>query len=242
MLHRGKLAKSINLFQSKYDSWYQGVILDSNSITGVMQAHVYSCVPRHARKQIFGLKSCFGKYQDDFNSVGWSNKKFRRQYISIYIPHSKGTSKTLHTMVKIWRAFVTIRKQHISFHVDLPGTQTSRTWRKNIGLCFLVHARKRSDGMPKHCIIKFAIEYDITGVTIGRNFAQYIDLSFYIKMDIHAQNRTCNINHSWKSINVIENYFTLCLQRCKVIVCCNQQRGRAEIRNARNILSLFFYL
>ena len=157
-----------------------------------MQAHVYSCVPRHARKLIFGLKSCFGKYQDDFNSVSSSNKKFRRQYISIYIPHSKGTSKTLHTMVKIWRAFVTIRKQHISFHVDLPGTrgtQTSRTWRKNVGLCFLVHARKRSDG-------------------IGRKFVQYIDLSFYIKMDIRAQNRTCNINHSWKSINVIANYFT----------------------------------
>ena len=176
-----------------------------------MQAHVYSCVPRHARKQIFGLKSCFGKYQDACHSVGWSNKKLRREYISIYISHSKGASKTLHTMVKIGRAFVTIRKQHISFYVDLQwtrGAQTSRTWRKIVGLCFLVHARKRSDGMPKHCIRKFAIEYDITGVTIGRNFAQYIFLTFYIKMDIHAQNRTCIINHSWKSVNVIANYFT----------------------------------
>ena len=176
-----------------------------------MQAHVYSCVPRHARKEMFGLKSCFGKYQDDFNSVGWSNKKFRRQYISIYILYSKGTSKTLHTMVKILRAFVAIRKQYISFHVDLQGTQvmqTSRTWRRNVGLRFLVHARKRSDGMPKHCIRKFAMEFDNTGVTIGRNFAQYIGFSFYIKMDIHAQNCTCNINHSWKSINVIANYFT----------------------------------
>ena len=155
-----------------------------------MQAHVYSCAPRHARKQNFGLKSCFGKYQDDFISVGWSNQKFRRVYIYIYIPHSKGTSKTLHTVVKIWRAFVTIRKQHTSFHVDLQGTrdtQMSRTWRKNGGLCFLIHVRKRSDGMPKHCIRKFAIEYDITGVTIGRNFAQYTFLSFSIKMDINAQ-------------------------------------------------------
>ena len=108
-------------------------------------------------------------------------------------------------------SFVTIRKQHISFPVDLygtRGTQTSRTWRKNVGLCFLVHARKSSDGLPKHCIRKFAIEYDIMGVTIGRNFAQYIFLSFYIKMDIHAPNRTYIINHSWKSINVVANYFT----------------------------------
>ena len=148
-------------------------------------------------------------------------------------------------MDKIWRAFVTIRKRHISFHVDLQGTrctQTSRTWCKNVGLCFVVHARKRSDGMAKHCIRKFAIEYDITGVTIGRNFAQYIFLSFYIKMDIHAPNRTCIINHSWKSINVIANYFTLCLERCKLILCCNQQWDRTEMRNARNVLSLFFNL
>ena len=137
----------------------------------------------------------------------------------LYIPHWKGTSKTLHTMIKMWRAFVTIRKQHIRFHVDL---QTSRTWHKDVGLGFLVHASKRSDGMPEHCIRKFAIEYDITGVTIGRNFAKYIDLSFYIKMDIHAQNRTCNINHSWKSINVIVNYFTWCLGWCKLIYFCNR--------------------
>ena len=106
---------------------------------------------------------------------------------------------------------MTIRKQHSSFHVDLQetrGTQTSRTWRKNVGLCFLVYAMKCSDGMPKHCIRKFAIEYDITGVTIGRNFVQNTFLSFYIKMDNHAQNRTYIINHSWKSINVIANYFT----------------------------------
>ena len=40
----------MNLFQIEYDSWYYGVILDTNAITGVMQAHAYSCVPRHARK------------------------------------------------------------------------------------------------------------------------------------------------------------------------------------------------
>ena len=33
--------------------------------------------------------------------------------------------------------------------------------------------------------------------------------------------------------NVIANYFT-----CKLILCCNQQWDRTEIRNARNILSL----
>ena len=98
-----------------------------------------------------------------------------------------------------------------SFHVNLQGTwgtQTSRTWRKNVGMCFLVHARKHLDGMPKHCIRKFSIEYDNTGITIGHNFAQYFDFSFYIKRDIHAQNCTCNINHSWKSISIIANYFT----------------------------------
>ena len=136
-----------------------------------------------------------------------------------------------------------IRKQHISFHADLQGTrgtQTSRTWRKNVGLCFLVHATKRSEG--KHCIRKFVLECDITGVTIGRNFAQHIELSFYVKIDIQAQNHTCNINNSWKSINVIANYFTLCLERCKWILCCNQQWDRTNIRNARNVLSSFFLI
>ena len=58
--------------------------------------------------------------------------------------------------------------------------QTSRTWRKNVGLCFLVYARKHSDGMCKHCIRKFAIMCNITGVTIGRKFTQYIDLSVFL--------------------------------------------------------------
>ena len=49
-----------------------------------------------------------------------------------------------------------------------------------MGLCFLVYARKHSDGMPKHCIRKFTIMCNITGVTIGRKFTQYIDLSFFL--------------------------------------------------------------
>ena len=43
VLLRGKLAKSIYLFQSKYNSWYYGIMLYSNYITGVMQAYV--CPP-----------------------------------------------------------------------------------------------------------------------------------------------------------------------------------------------------
>ena len=126
---------------------------------------------------------------------------------------------------------MTIRKKHINIHVDLQGTlgtKTTRTSRKNVGQCFLFHARKHLDGMSKHFIRKFAIK-----IMIRALLSEILICLFFVKMGLHAQNRTCNINHSWKSINVIANHFT------KLILCYNQQWDRTEIRNNRNVLSLF---
>ena len=43
--------------------------------------------------------------------------------------------------------------------------------------------------MPKHCIGKLAIMCNITGVTIGRKFTQYIDLSGFVRIC-----QDCNLN------------------------------------------------
>ena len=51
------------------------------------------------------------------------------KYLYIYIPHSKGTSKNLHTMVKIWRAFVTIKKKKKKKFVKCAVLNTH--WRNN---------------------------------------------------------------------------------------------------------------
>ena len=203
-----------------------------------MQAHVYPCTavtPVNNFRLIFFLK-----HRDDFNRVCWSRKNFRRYYISIYIPRSTGTCKTLHTRVQNLAGVHANKKKTHKFSCwsGRDAGQTSRTWRNNAGLYFLVYARKQSNGMSKHCIRKFAIMCNITGDTIGRKFTQYIDLSgvYFVKKGIHARNRTWNTNYSWKIIKL----FHIILERRELTVCCNQQWDRTEIRNARNVLSLFF--
>ena len=136
-----------------------------------------------------------------------------------------------------------IRKKNINFHVDLERTlgKLPGPGVKNVGLCFLVYARKHSDGMSKHCIRKFAIMCNITGVTIGRKFAQYIDLSGGGGQKGHS----CLKSHMEYQLFMKNNerhckLFHIILERRELTVCCNHQWGRTEIRNARNVLSLFF--
>ena len=206
-----------------------------------MQAHVYPCI---AVTPVNNFRLKKKKHQDDFNRVCWSRKNFRRYYISIY---SLFPGQQEHAKLCIqWFNLVGVRgnkkknPHNFSCWSGEDAGQTYRTWRKNVELCFLVYARKHSDGMSKHCIRQFAIMCNITGVTIGRKFTQYIDLSFFLSKRVFM----LEIAHGIPIIHEIYKrhckLFHIILERRELTVCCNQQWNRTEIRNARNVLSLFF--
>ena len=206
-----------------------------------MQTRVYPCTAVTPVNN-FRLKKYIFKQQDDFNRVCWSQEFSSILHVNIYIyilysPVNRNMQNCAYNG-SIWREFVAVRKKTHKFSCwsGEDAGQTSRTWRKNVGLCFLVYARKHSDGLSKHCIRKFAIMCNITGVTIWRKFTQYIDLSFFCQ-----KGHSCSKSHMEYQlfIKIYKRHcklFHIILERRELTVCCD----RTEIRNARNVLLLFF--